>query len=235
MALQTTAYLSGKIDNVVFYKRGNTHIARSIPDEVKQSSATKKRSTNFGIAVSAGKALRQFLQAGIPFPKDKKMQNAFSGAISKWLKVSNVGGLAPENDLPFVNGFSFNESTSIEERWKTDIIVMRPSDDLMTIQIPSFIPTEAISAPAYTKMVKCSFTIAACQLNDATALGSDTVTIQIPYNADMRDAQILSLPVRTGAGAIVVTVATLTYYFANGEKDERPSFMPSSIIDARYC
>ena len=41
MALQIANFVSGKIDNVVFYRRAGTYIARSIPAVVKQSAAPK--------------------------------------------------------------------------------------------------------------------------------------------------------------------------------------------------
>jgi hypothetical protein len=235
MALQTANYVRGTIDNVVFYKLGDTYIARSLPNEVKQSAATKQRSKNFGIAASAGRVLRQSLTPSLPFPKDKNMQSRFSGAIARWLQQQNVGALSPANDLPYVNGFDFNEATSISERWKTNIIVLRPSDALMTIQMPAFIPTEAIAAPAYTEWVACCFSVAACQLANAALPSGYSVSINIPYNNELRDAQVLPMPVTTGAGALAVVAAFMIYHLANGQTDQRNEFMPSSVIDARYC
>ena len=235
MALQTANYITGTIDNVVFYKLGDAYVARSLPNEVKQSAATKQRSKNFGIAASAGRTLRQSLTPSLPFPKDKNMQSRFSGAIARWLQQQNVDALSPANDLPYISGFDFNEATSVSERWKANILVLRPSDDLMTIQIPAFIPTEAIAAPAYTESVECCFTVAACQLTNAALPSGYSVSINIPYNNEMRDAQVLPMPVTTGAGALVVVAAYMTYHLASGQADQRTEFMPSSVVDARYC
>ena len=126
MAFQTANYITGTIDNVVFYKLGDAYVARSLPNEVKQSAATKQRSKNFGIAASAGRTLRQSLAPSLPFPKDKNMQSRFSGAIARWLQQSNVDALSPANDLPYINGFDFNEATSIAERWKQTSLCFAP-------------------------------------------------------------------------------------------------------------
>ena len=50
MALQLKTFVSGRINNVVFYERGGTYIARSQADEVKLSAATKVCNGNFGMA-----------------------------------------------------------------------------------------------------------------------------------------------------------------------------------------
>ena len=117
MALQIANYISGKMDNIIFYERSGKFFARSMPVKVKQTEATKKRSMNFGIASARGEALRHLLIPSQPFPKDRKMQNRFAGAIAKWLQLSNIEALQPTNDVPFVNHFDFNESTSMKGRF----------------------------------------------------------------------------------------------------------------------
>jgi hypothetical protein len=235
MALQATTFVKGRIGNLTFYPLGDTWVARSIPAHVKQAAATKLRSRNFGVAVKAGKTLRQLLLPLLSFPKDKRMQTKFAGAIANWLGVSDPAGIAPVNNIPFVNHFSFNDATSVSERWRTVITVLRPSDNYIEVHIPAFIPTAVITAPVYTDVVECNITVASCKLIDATALGSFNVTISIPYNSELRNEQVLSLPVKSTTGAIVITAVSLRYQLANGQKDMRPSFMPSSVINAMYC
>jgi hypothetical protein len=235
MAIQTTSYLSGTIGGIIYYESKGLHLARAVPAHVKQAAATKLRSRNFGVAVKAGKTLRQLLLPLLPFPKDKKMQSRFSGAIANWLGVSDPAGIAPVNNIPFVNHFPFNEATSISERWRTVITVLRPSDNYIEVHIPAFIPTAVITAPVYTDVVECNITVASCKLIDATALGSFNVTISIPYNSELRNEQVLSLPVKSTIGVIVITAVSLRYQLANDQKDMRPSFMPSSVINAMYC
>ncbi len=114
--IQSAAYLTGKINNIVFYQRSDTSIARTVPIIVHQSPATKIRSANFGIAASAGRVLRSNMQQVSPFTKNKTMQSRFSGAIARWLALNNAGSLTPQKGLPFISSFNFNEATSISER-----------------------------------------------------------------------------------------------------------------------
>ncbi len=235
MALQTASYLSGKISNIIFFERNGTYMARSMPTLVRQSTATKQRSTNFGIASSAGRVLRQQLNNSIIFPKDKKMQSRFSGAISKWLGRNNVADLQPANKLPFVNHFCFNEETSIAERFKVSITVMQPVADIIEVHIPAFVPTVAIAAPAHTVSVELIITAASCRLIDAASAGNHTIALNIPYNDEMVNTETLSFPVSTKAGSLVVTAAMMNFKLSNNKIDIRHPFLPSSVVDARYC
>jgi len=235
MALQMATYLSGKVENIVFYKRSGTYIARAIPDSVKQSDATKIRSRNFGIASSAGSALRSLLLPVLPFPKDRKMQNKFAGAIARWLGLNNASDLLPTDNIPYVNHFDFNESTSIQERFKIPIDVTQPSANLIEVNIAAFIPTSCIAAPAHTEFLELTITAASCELEDGIALGSFTSKINIPYNDTLINAQVISLPVSTGAGSLVITTASLVYLLAGEKRNTNPAFMPASVVDARYC
>jgi hypothetical protein len=234
MALQMSNYISGRIENVVFYKRSGSFFARSMPASVKQSGATKVRSRNFGIASSAGKTLRGLLMPVIPFPKDRKMQGRFAGAIAQWLKISNIEALPATNDMAYVNHFQFNDSTGIAERFKIPIAVTNPSADLIEVKVSAFVPTVSIAAPARTASVELTITVASCKLKNGEALGNFTSKINIPYNDGLINAQSISLPLPTDSGAVVITAASLIYLFANQRKAVNIAFMPSSVIDARY-
>ncbi|CAN5326711.1 hypothetical protein BH11BAC5_BH11BAC5_12510 [soil metagenome] len=235
MAVQLATFLSGKMGPVVFYKRGGTYIARSVPDKVNQSVATKKWSRNFGIAAVAGKILRQQLGTGIPYPKDKRMQSRFAGAISKWLGTGEVAGLAPQTGLPYISGFSFNDATSIATAWKEAITVTKENEGLVQLHIPSFLPTAAIVAPANTTDVELSIVAASCDLLHSNIQGSSHKTIQVPYVNNPVAAQIIPMALPATNGCLLVLVAAINFIAANGEKNTRVDYIPCNVIDARYC
>lgn len=235
MALQMAAFLQGKMDNVVFYKRLGTYIARARPAQVKQSAATKVRSRNFGIAARAGKALRQSLLPALPFSKDKLMQSRFSGAIAQWLQLQSPESMAPATAIPCVSNFCFNESTSVAERWKIPFNITQPAADVLEWEIPSFIPTVSIAAPAHTETVVCTVAAGCCGLADGAATGHFNFSFPIAYTDSLQDAMHITMPVPTAAGTLIVTAVSLTYLLSNGQTETRQSFLPSSVIDARYC
>lgn len=234
MALQMETYLSGRINNVVFFKRAGTYMARSLPAKVKLSAATKVCSGNFGIASACGKGLRRMLQPILPFAKDRRMQIQFSGAIAKWLGASVVAALPPTSAVPFVNQFQFNTSTSIAERWKVILAVDHAVADSTTIHIPAFVPTAGIAAPTHTVQVECTITVAGWLLADAAATGSDTANLIFPYNNTPVNAQSITMQVASPTGAIVITAVALRYQLAEGVYCSKPAFLPASVIDARF-
>ena len=163
------------------------------------------------------------------------MQIRFSGAIARWLALNDTGSLPPQTGLSFINGFSFNEATGITERWKLPLTVTKMDDQLLQLYIPSFIPTQAITAPAHTAMIECRIIAASCNLQSPSAQGSFSTILSIPYTGVPIPGLLLPMALPAAAGYLVVTVVSFTYQLQNGKKEHRPAFMPSGVIDARYC
>lgn len=209
-------------------------MARSLPAKVNMSAASKVCSGNFGLAAASGKVLRQLLLPVLPFPTNRRMQVHFSGTIARWLAASDIATLPAATDLPYVSSFQFNAATTLSQRWKTAITVQQIIAGTIAIQIPAFIPTGAVSAPAYCIEVECTFMVAGCQLAHAASTGSDTATIAIPYTDTAVHAQTIELAVNTLPGQLILTVAALRYRLANGSYCQLPAYLPASVIDARY-
>lgn len=238
MAAQNNVQFTGKVGNLIFYKRYGKYYIRMAPDRVRQSKATKKRSTNFGIAARAAAGLRSRLLPVIPFPADRQMQITFVGALAKWLKQSSVQNLQPDDILPHIHHFQFNDKTSIDERFRIPLVVAKTADNLFTLSLPAFVPAIYIFAPAHTVSVNCKITIAGCILKSGTPTGSHSVTLNFPYDHDEIPAQIISLPFQAAEeGNLVVTGMALEYnILKNGriQKCSNSVFMPSGIIMAAY-
>ena len=235
MALQLSTYITGKVNNLVFYERAGRHIVRTMPEKVTQTAATKQRSSNFSIAATAGKLLRRQLGNHVVNAKDKGMQNRFGGAIAKWIGTQDVGQLAPQDALPFLTDFNFNEATSIRERCRLAWDITTANEASITIHLPEFIAMKMFTAPAHTSHIDCCFATACCKLQQALpeASGSNHI-LQLPFNGSIIPAQVISLPVNFAPGNLVVTTLTIRYYPAKGA-DTRPAFMPSGVVEARYC
>jgi hypothetical protein len=235
MALQMETYLSGRMNNVVFFKRAGTYMARSLPAAVKLSAATKVCNGNFGIASACGKSLRQLLLPVLPFPKDRRMQIRFSGAIAKWLGAANAASLPPVTAIPFVNQFRFTDCPGISERWKLGLLVEQPAANTITLHIPAFIPTQTISAPEHTVAVTCTITVAGSMLMGAAPTGSHSTTMEIAYTDTVIPAQTMQWPLPAPAGTVILVAVALRYRLAGGGYCSAPAFLPASVIDARYC
>jgi hypothetical protein len=229
--------ISGKIGNMIYFQRNGETFMRSV-GKVKQTKATEKWKKKFGMASRVGKQLRILLKPVIPFPLDKSMQSRFSGSISKWLKKEDPGNIQPSDNLSFVKGFSFNQKTSVDERWKAGPEVKRTGKNIFDIIIPAFVPIEKISAPVNTSMVKCTITTAACRFANVSPGGSMTTVIEFPYDSSRITAQTVQHKLPLEKGSIVVTAILLTYLIdkQGGISDNtREAFIPATVIGAMYC
>lgn len=209
-------------------------MARSLPATVKMSAASKRCSGNFGLAAACGKVLRQLLLPVLPFSKDRRMQVKFSGSIARWLGAADITTLPAATTLPYVSSFQFNAATGIAQRWKTALTVEQTADGNIVIQIPAFIPTQSISAPADCVEVECVFMVAGCQLAHAAGTGSNRATMVIPYTKVPVSTPTIELVVNTLPGQVILTVAAMRYRTGNGIYCRLPAYLPASVIDARY-
>ena len=212
--------------------------ARIKRDHIHQTAPTKIRSFNFGVASSAGKALRYGLHAVIPFPTNRSMQSRFSGAIARWLSLSNVDELPPCNAASYISTFQFTTGATFNERFKVPVFVNQPQSNLITVGIDAFVPTLKIAAPANTVSVNCIISVAGCVLKSGTATGSVTHSITIPYNHAEIPAQIFEFHIPVPAGSLTVTAARLEYNVIQNNVVSRitnPAFIPAGILNAMYC
>jgi hypothetical protein len=227
----------GRVENTIYYELNGGFYTRSVPAKVRQTKATKLRSKNFAVAAGANRVLRSLLQAAIAFPKDKKMQNRFGGAIMKWLQLQSLKQLEPATRLPYIQGFQFNEATTLHERWKVSLAVNKQITGILQLQIPAFIPKEKIAAPAWTKYIDCTIVAASCTLKNSLTNGNSIHAFSIPFNDTKMPAQNIQLPVAMPAGSLVVVAVSLTYFVSKKGKQvptENSAFMPSGVVAAIY-
>jgi len=233
MAKQTEIYLNGKLDNLVFYTAWGQKLVRSMPATLKQTSNTRTRSRNFGLAASVGRILRSQLEPVLHFPKDKKMQSLFSGAIARWLGLSDVASLPAQQQLPALTGFSFNTEVAFTDRCKIPFTISNHLNELQ-ISLPAFIPDEVFAAPAGTQQVELSFCLAGCALQGASNGNGHTQTLVFPYNRQLQPAQTLVLPLAMQPGNLVMLGASARFIKEEGHADARPVYLPAGIIWAAY-
>jgi hypothetical protein len=233
VAKQLASFLKGRINNVVFYQLGNSYVARSLPAQMPQTETTKARSRNFGVAAAAGRILRSYWQQLLPNPKDKNMQSRFSGAIAKWLGQTNVQELPQQENLPFINGFCFTTETTLAERLRIPLAVTANANGLI-VEIPAFVPTQRITAPAGTVTVELLFAVAACGLAQQEYRGGVLAQLELPYTHALRPAQQILLELPLTAGSLVVTAAAMRYTLADGVPENRAAFLPAGVVDARW-
>lgn len=237
MAIVKDVFVSGSVGNLIFYRRMGKNCVRIKRAHLKQTAATRIRGVNFGIASRACKALRSGLIAAMPAPKDRSLQSRLCGVIAKWIGRSCIDELLPTDAVPFVSTFSFTKEQSFGERFKAPLTVSRPQNDIIAVRIDAFVPAVQISAPAGTFLITLVISVAGCLLKTGEPLGSETHTIEIPYDDTMVPTQVLRFHVPTPPGSLTVTAARLVYkkleYNAWINMNNK-AFMPAGVIDAAY-
>lgn len=236
MPSQINVQMTGRIQNIIFYKLGDKYYARTVPSKVKQTKATKKRASEFGVASRAGAILRQQLLPVIPFPADNKMQTRLVSCLFGWLR-SEFDPNQSCDPVPFIDNFCFTEGGSIKERWQVSLEVSKTAEGMLQIKIPGFVPAQNISAPAGTVSVKCHIATAGCNLKNMSATGGYTTTLNFHYNDQPVPEQIISLPTPTPSETLIVTGVSLEYYFnkiGHLQKSTNKAFMPAEIVKAMY-
>jgi len=236
MPSQINLQMTGRIQNIVFYKRGDKYYARSVSGSIKQTKATKKRAGEFGKASGAGKILRQQLLPVIPFPADNKMQTRLVSDLCRWLR-SGFNPEQPCDPVPFLNDFSFTEGDTIAERWRVSLEVTKAAEDMLQMKIPAFVPAKEILAPGGTVLVKCHIATAGYDLKNGGNTGGTSTTLNFHYDNEPVTEQIISLPTTTSSQTLIVTAVSLEYYFnKNGhlQKSVNKAFIPAGIVKAIY-
>lgn len=234
MIITTNGMMMGKLDNIVVCnRRGGTYL-RMAPIKVRQTGATKRSSSNFSIAAGKGRILRGSLLPVLHFPKDKRMQNAFQGAIQSWLCSSGMQPVSIANDISRLRNFKFNPHTEVSSRWKVAINVIQAGADEIVVQLPAFIPATEIVAPANTVNVECTIAAASVLMGKDKSAGSDHFSMLVPHDREVVPAQSISLAVHAKPGCLVVVAASMKYHLVNKKTDTRLSFLPSSVIGAWY-
>jgi hypothetical protein len=232
MAKQTEIYLNGRVDNLVFYTAGGQKLVRSMPAMLKQTSNTRTRSRNFGLAATAGRILRNQLEPVLPFPKDKKMQSCFSGVISRWLGLSDINSLPPQTPEALI-GFSFNPKVAFTDRCKISFTIIKQAEE-MQIALPEFIPAEVFAAPAGTQQVQLSFSLAGCGLQQGGLRNGVMQQLVLTYNDQPQPAQTLILPAITERDTLLILVISIRFINEQGKADNREVFLPAAVLWAAY-
>ncbi|WP_298732500.1 hypothetical protein [uncultured Chitinophaga sp.] len=96
---------TGKLDNVIGYRRKGVRCVRFMPGKVRQSSATRQAARRFGMASRKGKLLRKAVR---PY-----LDAQYDGTIINRLNAALIQG--ENHQLQGVHGFQFNRFTALKK------------------------------------------------------------------------------------------------------------------------
>lgn len=212
MAKPTRIFLSGKIENLIFYEFQGKPCVRKAPIKVRQTRATKASAKLFGMAVSMSASLRAGLAKVLPPKTRRKNMYLLNTALLKWLKQKNSKISGPPSSLTPLHGLSFNEDCSIFSYLHMEVGVNWSRKGMVVVRIPALTPAKDLKAPTKTRSVIWRIAAASCTVNNSSVLEDQAqVELEMPYNSDPVDAQSIELPFTSGRGNLSVVVISLQY------------------------
>ncbi|HEY0610432.1 MAG TPA: hypothetical protein VGD35_12265 [Chitinophaga sp.] len=188
---------TGKLDNVIGYRRNGVWCVRSMPEKVRQTAATKQASQRFGIASRKGKLIRRAVR---PY-----LDTHYDGTIIN--RLNSVLIQAGSHNLQGIQGFQFNRVTGLEK-----IITLAPQ-----LMEDGHVHIPAQELPLLGKATHLEITLITARVNFAEKRVVDVNTdlkvfeLDEPFNgAD------LHAPV-PGKGTLIVIVQARTCQSCNGK------------------
>lgn len=238
MAKPTRIFLSGKIDNLIFYEFQGKPCARKAPVKVRQTKATRESAKLFGIAVSMSAALRQSLSTILPVSKARKNMYLLNTALLKWLKEKRPKTPGPSNAFSPLHGLSFNEDSHLTSYLHKSIWVDWSKTGRIIIRMPALTPAVDLRAPAKTRSVIWRIAAASCDVNNSSAAREQArAELEMLYDDVTVGARSIELPFSLGRGELAVVVISLQYRVEKNEWTAlvtNRKWLPVDIIDAAF-
>jgi len=199
MALQVGIHkFTGRLDNVIGYRRNGKYFFRSMPDNIQQTAATKRAARRFGIASRKGKLLRSAFRPHLGIRHDGTLVNR----LNKLFIQSGA------DNFPDLLGFHFNRYTGLEK-----LFTIPP---VFTANGTLHVPAQELEPPgAHTHL---ELRLIAVRVNFRThrVVSAESSTAVIELNDDVPfNGLALSVPAE-GEGVLMVTLQCRACKDTNG-------------------
>jgi hypothetical protein len=197
MAKQTGLFkFTGKLDNVIGYRRNGAHFVRSMPETVKQTGATRRAARAFGMASKKGRLIRRAITPYL---------GRHDGTVVNRLNKALVQ--LPNGLLQGIEGFSFNRHTRLDK--------LLPLLPIYTAEGRVKIPAQEL--PFVPRATHLEISVIAARVNFAERRIADVqaVTEIIPLDEDFQGLE-LEMPFITGKGTLILTVQLQACCSTNG-------------------
>ncbi len=229
MARQHTIFVSGKLENIIFYNFRGTPCARTMPVRVRQTKATKNSAALFGLAARTGRLIREGLSVLSHDLADPTVMQRLNSALIKCLKADGIPKNQPLENLSFLTGFVFHNDTTFYSRFKKKLQLALKHQEVV-VTIPKLNPVKDISAPAHTKTVILKLGAVACSLDKTSSANQIHREFTIPYIDINRPLQTAELPLPVTKNQLVVVAAALRYIKGTNVQADEKRWMPIEVV-----
>ncbi|HEY1167196.1 MAG TPA: hypothetical protein VGE90_18610 [Chitinophaga sp.] len=199
MALQTDVLkFTGRLDNVIGYRRNGKYFLRCMPDKVRQTAATKRAARHFGVASRKGKLIRNAVRPYLDMRYDGTLVN----------RLNKLFIQAGPDQFPNLQGFHFNRHTGIEK-----LFVIPP---VFTVNGTLHIPAQELLPQGNNTHVELRLIATRISFAENRVISTDVSTAIIELKEDEPfKGMALNVPVE-GEGALIVVLQYRSCKASNG-------------------
>lgn len=200
MAKQLGVYkFTGRIDNVIGYRRKGVYCVRTMPETVRQTAATRRAARSFGMASRKGKLIRRALCAYIDTCHDGSYVNRLNKELVQ----------AGSHNLQALQGFRFNKHTPLG-----NLFLLPPT---LTPDGKVHIPAQELMELDFGKATCLEVTVIAARVNfserrvvNANAV-AEMIDLSIPFNGLTFDVPA------SGKGSLILAIQARACDECNGK------------------
>jgi len=234
MAKITKIFISGKIGNVVSYERGGKAFLRVLPEEVRQSKATKRSAKNFGKAMRIAKFLRWEIADLFPQGEGRYAEYKLNNAVAQWLPGRNSND---DDEAPALFSLPLCKKGLLSQRLKKPVTVDWTVDGVVILLIPALNLLTDIAAPVHTKLLHWTISVAGSSISHPVNTDTHTVEFDMDYTDTPLPAEQIALPFSIKPGSINLLGVSIRYMALEKNRLKRitkPGWMPAAIASGFY-
>jgi hypothetical protein len=214
MALQTGLFkFTGKLDNVIGYRRNGKFFFRSMPEKVRQTAATRRAARRFGMTSRKGKLIRHALRPHLDLRHDGTLVNR----LNKLLLQSDAG------NLQVLQNFHFNKHTGLEKLFPEPPVVT--DDGTLHIPAQKALLPQGRNTHIEVRLIAVRINFTEHRI-EHTDVSSGIIDLSEPFNG-----MALSVSV-AGKGTLLVTLQYRAFTKRNGSLSQSGDrrYMAADII-----
>lgn len=203
---------TGKLGNVIGYRRNGGYYVRSMPATVHQTIATRKASRDFGIASRKGKLIRRAIMPLLDLPGEGSTVNRLNKTLIQ----------AGTSNLQGVEGFRWNKHTGVDSFFNSPPI---PAADGVC-----HIPAQILSAPENATHLQISLIGVKISFAEQRITGRHTDTLMIDLSQSFDGAALeANVP---GKGTLLLVLQVRAYQGTAPIGDRRYRAADIILVDA---
>jgi hypothetical protein len=218
MGKLSNVMFSGTVANLIFYEINGKHYVRTKPQKIKQTKATKAKSSLFGKASTLAKEIKNCLVTILPDARDRNMQNRLRTAMFNYLNAQQS-----------LQGFEFNSQSLLADKLKLKPLVSYTANECC-INFPAFIPQQSIKAPKDASKIVITIAALSIELSNLQPTRIHTQPFPFDYTDALQPANQITFPVNLSSSALLLIVMKMQYVTGIGNIIYKPIWQPCAVV-----